>query len=246
MRFILSGNVLTITDFARGNYGALLTLLTILASLGVPIGFLVYQVYYWLYWQVPLPFFKRPEDRGYSVLKDSKIDWQSLVGYSMDEEAHLAKGREIRIIKWRFYIKDRALLERYEHNWRLATIAFYLTAQQSKAEITAKHVEMLADIYHSLGATSISLWCGFFSYLIYEVGMHRTQVLGGEWVFLAASMLNFAIILLITSILRFNRAITLRALIALMHDTVTAFERSGGKLQTTRVGLPDRKTARIL
>lgn len=226
VRFILHGHVLTITDFAQGDYGTMLTFLTLLAGLGVPIGYLVHQVYHWIYWRVPLPLLKRPEDRGYSVLKDSRTDWQTLVGYSVDEGARLERGREIRIGKWRLYIKDRPVLERYEHNWRLATIAFYFIAQQTKAEIVAKQVETLADIYHSLGATLVSLWLGYFFYLVYDLGMHRALILKGEWVFLLSSLINLPILLLTTAILRFNRFTTLRAILGLMHDTVTAFERS--------------------
>jgi hypothetical protein len=224
VRFILSGRVLTITDFAQGNYGAMLTLLTILASLGVPMGYLVHQIYHWLYWRVPLPFLKRPEDRGYSVLKDSRTDWQTLVGYSVDEGARLEKGHEIKASKWHLYVKDRAVLERYEHNWRLATIAFYFIAQQTKAEIVARQVETLADIYHSLGATLVSLWLGYLLYLVYDLSMHRPPILQGEKAFFLGGGVNLAILMVGTGILRFNRFAALRALIALMHDAVTAFE----------------------
>lgn len=226
VRFILGGYAITITDFARGDYGTMLSFLTLIAGLGVPIGYLVHQIYHWLYWRVPLPFLKRPEDRGYAVLKDSKKDWHSLVGYSIDEGARLEKGREIKIGKWHFYVKDRAVLERYEHNWRLATAAFYFVAQHTKAEIVAKQVETLADIYHGLGATLVSLWLAYFSYLVYDLGMHRALILQGEWVFVLGGLINLPILLLTTAILRFNRFTTLRALIGLMHDTVTAYERS--------------------
>jgi hypothetical protein len=226
VRFILNGRVLTITDFAQGDYGTMLTFLTLLAGLGVPIGYLVHQIYHWLYWRVPLPFLKRPEDRGYSVLKDSKTDWQALVGYSMDEGARLEKGREIKIGKLHLYIKDRSVLERYEHNWRLATIAFYFIAQRTKAEIVAKQVETLADIYHGLGASLVSLWLAYLSYLVYDLGMHRVLILKGEWVFLLSGLINLPLLLLTTAIFHFNRFTTLRALIGLMHDTVTAFEHS--------------------
>lgn len=244
VRFALNGNVLTVTEFARGNFGTLIAFLTALAGLGVPIGFIVYQVHYWLYWRVPLPFFKRPQDRGYSVLKDSRTDWQDLVGYPMDEQAHLEKGREIKIGKWRFYLKDRPLLERYEHNWRLATIAFYLVVQRSKHEAVAKQVEFLADMYHGLGATLVSVWLGYSSYLIYDIGMHRSQIMNGEVMFIIAGIVNFPVLVLLTSILRFNRATTLRALIELMHDTITAYERSNGTLRAKSSGTSNRKKLR--
>jgi hypothetical protein len=223
VRFVLCGAVLTISSFAGGNYSSMLAFLTILAGLGVPIGYLVHQIYHWLYWRVPLPFGKHPDDRGYAVLKDSHTNWRRLVGYSVDADARFEKGRRIGIGRWQIYIKDRRVLERYEHNWRLATAAFYFIVQKNEEPVLATQVETLADIYHGLGATLVSLWLAFFLYLTYELSMHRQEVFT-QWGFAIAAGVNLLLLLVATRALHFNRYATLRALIALMHDTVTAFE----------------------
>ena len=88
IRFTLEGQILTVSEYAQRDYAAIISLVTLLGSGGIPLGFCIYQVYFSVYWWLPLPtLIKDPKDRGYSVLKDSVQDWRSLVGYAIDDGA---------------------------------------------------------------------------------------------------------------------------------------------------------------
>jgi len=224
VRFVLSGYILTLTDFASRNFGELLSFLTILAGLGIPIGFLIYQIYFWIYWNLPLPV-KNPDDRGYTILKDCSLEWKKLVGYDIDSDAHLNPGKSIQLGPFRFAIKTRDLLHRYQHNWLLADFAWYQTLVLNDAKWLDDRTTVLVDIYHSLGASLVSLWLGYGIYFIYDVIMHRGLIAQGQIVYVWAAVFNFPLLILLTIILRFNRTDTLRTLEAMKHDFITYFAR---------------------
>jgi hypothetical protein len=225
VRFVLSGHTLTVTDFAGRNYGTLLSLLTILAGLGIPIGYFVYQIYFWIYWSVPIPFLKSPADRGHSILKDCPADWAQLVGYSLDDEVRFEQGTLFRIGPFQLHIKDRNFLARYQHNWLLSDFVWYRTIILNGAEMLEKRVIFLTDTYHSLGASLVSLWIAFALYVTYDIAMHREPIAQGCWVYAWSILVNLGLLALLTVILRFNRASTLRTLVALRHDFITYFSR---------------------
>lgn len=238
LRFIVSGRTLTLTDFASMNFAQVLSLLTALAGLGIPVGYLIYQIYFWIYWSIPFPI-KNPEDRGYSILKDCNVDWKALVGYELDREAHRSAGKEIiRIGKFKVYVKTRGLLKRYQHNWLLAEFAWERALWLNDAEWLDRRAIILSDVYHSLGASLLSLWLGYGIYLVYDVVMHRSYIMAGDRGYLVAIGFNLIPLVLFSIILRFNRTDTLRSLEALKHDFITYF---GQHTETFDRKIPQRR-----
>lgn len=225
VRFALSGLILTLTDFASHHFGEVLSFLTILAGLGIPIGFLIYQIYFWIYWSLALPV-KCPEDRGYSILKDCTLDWKQLVGYDIDADAHQSPGKVIfRLGPLLLTLKTRGLLHQYQHNWLLADFVWYRVLLLNDATWLEDRATVLTDIYHSLGSSLVSLWLSYAIYFAYDVIMHRGLIAQGQTVYVWAAVVNFPLLIILTVILRFNRTDTLRTLVALKHDFITYFTR---------------------
>jgi hypothetical protein len=225
VRFVLSGTILTLTDYATRNLDRVVTLLTVLAGLGIPIGFLIYQIYFWVYWGLPIPF-KNPEDRGYTMLKDCTLPLQKWFGYEIDADAHKAPGKVFRLGPIRLMFKTRELLKRYQHNWVLTDSVWHQLLLLKDAKWLDDRALVLTDIYHSLGASLISLWLGFGIYLAYDVVMHRGLIAQGNIVYILAAIANLPILIALTDILRFNRTDTLRTLEAMKHDFITYCSRS--------------------
>lgn len=223
VRFILAGKVLTITDFAAHNYVGLLSLVTAAAGLGIPIGFLLYQVYYWLYWRIPIPF-KTPRDRGHDILKDIPVHWRAWVGYDLDADAHLSTGKTILALgRFALRIRTHDLLKRYQHNWVLAENVWDILLWRHNARWLDARAEVLSDTYHSLGTGLISLVLGYVAYLLYDLMMHRTLILVGDLSYFSGALVNLLILGVLVTIFRFTRADTLRSLVAYKHDLIAYF-----------------------
>ena len=228
IHFVIVGNTLTLSQFVRGDYGSLFAFLTVITGLGVPVGFLVSQMYFFLYWLVPVPLLKTPQDRGYTILRDCEYDFARMFGRDLDREAHCEKGRVVRIGPLQTTVKTRKILRRYQHNWTLVDSAWYWSLRISPLPGVQAHADFLGDMYLTLG-TSLTAGClAYLTYILYEVFMHPGMLLQGiaPWV---AFGVNGLLLVILVGMLRVTRHDTLCALERLKHDLITAVSRSSRK-----------------
>jgi len=225
-----------------------------LLAAGLPWGYLMAQLYWFHFWNrwdlVPVGVFIRriklwkcscpvpwlrvtspvPYDRGYLILKDADIDFESLVGRKLDD---ISKGRSIwprggfRVIGVGYFLdKPDDLIERYKRNWFLAQFAWHHTLSARGLEFLDKHAQFLGDIYHSLGATRTALLYafGFFAALLpLENGLGLDLLRWSSYLGLCRIRVlwNVGFLVVMYLVLSHAREVVLESLIALQHDVIT-------------------------
>jgi hypothetical protein len=198
--------------------------LLILGVAAIPFGFIVYQVYYWMYWHAPVPriIFQRlmnASDRSKGILKDISgyIEWEKIFCRPLKVPPETAYKEGF------FGLKDIDVMRKYQHNWALAQSLWYFALCNERyapvANILEKRFQFLNDIYHSLGACIIALNGTYFVYLLtYEVRM----VLHDGLLFSRgmAAALNLILVIAMIFIFRRGRRDSFYALTMLMHDII--------------------------
>jgi len=177
---------------AENGLSPLQLVLAVLAA-GLPLGYLMDQLYWFHYWNrwdvIPVParreirLLKRsyrvpwirftsfvPYDLGYEILKDACIDFQSLVGVELD---NISEGRQIwprkdfPVFGLGFFLdKPRDIIERYKRNWSLAEFAWYHTLSVRGLEFLDERAQFLGNSYHSLGAARTALQYAFVAFAL--------------------------------------------------------------------------------
>jgi hypothetical protein len=141
----------------------------------VPLGFLIYQAYYWLYWYARIPhivgrFLVNPVDRGSEILDgvSEHVDFKSLFDHPLIQTRDPYQRRRILLFHPRF--KDAKVMQEYRQNWHLSDSVWYWALADERYESTAEFLEkrnqMISDIYHSLGACYTGLLMAFVVYLL--------------------------------------------------------------------------------
>ncbi len=219
-----------------------------LAAIAIPVGFVIYQLYYWVYWYAPVPSlfgrkFIDPVDRGKEILDAVKdqVDFKQIFDdpllKDIPERAFEKRGR--------FYYKSTRIMAQYRKNWHLSDSAWYLALSDERYKNTAEFLEkrnqLLGDIYHSLGACYYAVTLAFLGYSL--VFGYVSLVEAGAFFSRRASLasstaiiqeiivpvilrlmsftVNSAIFLLGTRILRGGRMASFDALLTLKHDVIT-------------------------
>jgi hypothetical protein len=221
-------------------------LLLPLGAASIPIGFLIYQFYYWSYWYLPIPSLAKrniadPKDRGREILSAVKEH----VDFGPIFFKHLTPTPETAFKEWGpIYYKSAQTMAEYRENWHLADSVWYLTLTDDRYKNTAEFLEkrnqFLGDIYHSLGACYHALTCAYVLYLLtfLYISVHEIVVfLSGPApkfsvdilaiilpvvVFrLAALTINSVVFILVFAMFRGGRIASFDALLALKHDVIT-------------------------
>jgi hypothetical protein len=204
---------------------------------GLPIGFLIYQVYFWEYWVFPFPTMfglGQPRDRGKDILRDVvDMDLEQMAGNGR------ALDRETPDVATKWWgtsflqvggIKDPKIMKRYRHNWLLQNFVWRKTLIENDAESLDETAVHYSDIYHSLGASRWSLVLAFFlhtsAYIYIELVMHPLlaqplDVL--DW--RIVPIINFVLLALLFWMLTSARYDTLETLVQFKHDFITYFCR---------------------
>jgi len=147
-------------------------LLLPLAGIAIPLGFIIYQLYYWVYWDVPVPYlfrgiFINPRDRGREVLKDVEghVDFKQIFDHALIDAPKVPIVKKWGLIPY----KSRKVMMQYRQNWHLADSAWYLALSDERykntAEILEKRHQFLSDIYHSLSACYTALAVAYLGYI---------------------------------------------------------------------------------
>ncbi len=204
-----------------------------LAGLSIPLGFLLYQVYYFAY--SPFTFRRYPTtDRGAEVLKhlscDQRVELFKKYGIASDTRTPYVRNRlTLALVDWKNgdcsgqrtdcpcvsleYSKSGTLrgdyVHRWENNWNaaLATLALPEQSEYSK-HLKAEYVS-LSDIYHSLGAARLAIaLSGWLSAAFFLFGFRSFR--GLLWFFAYEAALVFLYVALHRSRAKTNAALLTR------------------------------------
>jgi len=142
----------------------------VVAGAGVPVGFLIYQVYFVGYWR-GLGFLRtKPQDKGWAILEGIRIDWRDAFGSGV-------KPPEPCDIKPRL-LRSSATARQLLHNWHLAQSVLCIAVDKAASKGLRENIQYLTDVYHSVGTTRWSLMIGFGLYLCVAVSRDIPTVFG--------------------------------------------------------------------
>jgi len=242
VRLVITGNISILQDIATKDALTLLEWEVIVGGVGIPLGYLIYQVYWWQYW-LGLPSNFVPRDKGYEILKDARIDFQKVIGVPLDDTSNPTKVRTLKLPFLRLrYLEEKPprIMERYQTNWYLADYAWYHTLCQNKIEFLEERAMFLGEVYHSLGVVRTSLVFAFFGYVLYNFIMSWPLISGSRWLeyvqlFAAPMLFNFVIAYIMFFTLSYAREEALDTLVAFKHHVITSLckfpriQEEGGK-----------------
>lgn len=221
-----------------------------LSVASIPLGFVFYQLYYWVYWYLPFPSISNPMsnrkiidpiDRGKQIL----VDLIGRVDFKVVFENPLIQSEPTAFKKWGpLYIKSIEVMRDYRQNWHLSDSAWYLALSDERfknvVDFLEKRNQMLSDIYHSLGACYQALVFSFCFYLValgwitlIDIRMffeNQTAlisfstaliVLWGIFIRLLSFSINTGIFYFAFSMFKGGRIASFDALLTLKHDVIT-------------------------
>lgn len=152
----------------------------ILAAAGVPIGFVIYQTYHYLYGRViPLVFFTSL-DRGYEVLRRLPAGAYRVIKHDTNTtllEADVTEIYRLPILRvpinrlkpqFRNRNGQHSFEINLQRNWEV--VRYYLTRITLETKSDAIHHEFitLSDIYHSLGASRLAILLAYVTATLYS------------------------------------------------------------------------------
>lgn len=222
----------------------------IVIGAGVPLGFLIYQLYYHAYDQW-MPLSLAPQDRGGEILRGLPSDVQTkLRAYEpMLDTNEMCESSTMPLLPLIFGpdlprlqapFRNRAGKKSYRKNRQVnfEVVRFYLTviATELKSESFRQEYTSLSDIYNAIGASRTALICSFVSYVSYNAlsPTHRYALLALN---LYPLLINGALFLAALAIVQSRRTRTGIASQAILSHTTNwyALEKkdTGGKDFTT-------------
>jgi hypothetical protein len=198
-----------------------------IAAAGLPIGFMMYQIYFWVYWAFPFPAILRlgqPENRAWDVLKDvlSEIDLRGVVERQW-HEAPDDSTRKVTLGPFSIRVKDREVMQKYRDNWQLADFLWHRTIVQNKVDSLERKTIALSDVYHGLGTCRWSI--------VFAVAVHVSASVAaglrylGNWRLWLAFAANTGLAVLFFAAFHSARYDTLSALLQFKHDFITYYHR---------------------
>jgi hypothetical protein len=191
------------------------------AAAGLPIGYVIYQLYWWLT-EHGAPFIGLiPLDRGAAALHPVSVPFEELIGrpYKGPVPARYGPSR-LGFLHWEptSEIPTPEALVWLQDNKTLAHFIFYLLLQKNKAEIIQQKAERLADAFHSLGAARVAVICAFVVYLLIEL---FTQAWGRQH--FVAVVINLLIFIIFFRIFTTARENTLINLVLFQRDFIAYY-----------------------
>lgn len=165
----------------------------VIIGAGVPLGFLIYQLYYYAYDHL-MPLSLAPHDRGGDILRslagipdklkafESTIDVEEMCEESPVKVFSLNVGPKLRRLKPEF--RDKASRRRYLKNriinFELIRFYFAVICTDLKDDSFRQEYRNLSDIYNAIGASSMALACSFALYFLYNMlsSAHRAVMVG--------------------------------------------------------------------
>jgi len=191
------------------------------AAAGLPIGFIVYQIYFWVYWTFPFPVvlgLGNPLDRAQSILIDVQGDMRfpDSVGVRWKEVPDTATKKK-KVLFLTIPYKSREIMMDYRDNWFLANFAWHRMVVENEVEPLERVALGYSDIYHSLGAGRWSLVLAWVAYVGLGVSNHHAR--------LGSLIVSLLITIVLFRAFTAARYDTLATLLRFKHDFLTYYHR---------------------
>ena len=138
--------------------------------IAIPFGFVIFQLYYWMYWHAPVPSFAQrfifSNDRARDILGD--VEDHPVIKRKFHRE--IVKGADVAYERGKPF-RSSKIMDNYRENWSLLESIWYYCLNKSKYENVKNYLEVrvqcLSDIYHSLGASMVSLVGAYTLFLVW-------------------------------------------------------------------------------
>lgn len=187
---VFSGKVLTVSELIQEGSTAILIkehlfspgVVAAVAGAGLPVGFIIYQIYFWFYWR-GLSFMRTwPEDRGAWILCGFETQpYEEMFGKALDcNPVRLRGERATRgVVRFRdfgswleplSFFRRRSEARRLQRNWLLFSSIWRIKVLPNIDG--SPRAESLADTFHALGVVRTSLLLASGVYVGYELATH--------------------------------------------------------------------------
>jgi hypothetical protein len=159
---LLTGAPVDVSQFIGTHRDDIAAVTIFAAAAGVPIGYVVYQLYWWVT-EHGGPFVRLiPFDRGAAVLQSISAPFDELVHRSFEGPVPARYGPGLLgFLHWvaQSELPRADTIMRLQDNRNFARFVWNFLLAKNDAEMIRLEAEKLADTYHSLGAarTAISL-----------------------------------------------------------------------------------------
>jgi hypothetical protein len=203
-------------------------MIALLVAGGVPLGFILYQVYYSWYGSV-LPFHLVNRDRGADVLlalpEGTRSELSKSVRGSIDLEMMYEKvpvpilRYPLRRLKKQY--RNKAGRTRYEknlqRNWDLVRFHLHTICSRSGSWELKEEVTSLCDIYHGIGASRATVFLACISHSLYNVISRSTDLICSPRTAVAV-IGAYPVAYLVFRVLERTRTHTLTSLLSLLRQ----------------------------
>lgn len=204
----------------------------LVVTAGIPLGFIIYQIYYSWYGKVLLLDLVN-RDRGAEVLLSIPEDIRSKLlvidGYSADLEEMSVQVRSF-ILPYPFRrlraeFRNREGRKRFEvkvqTNWDIVRFWLNYICIRYKADAIKVEVTTLADIYHGIGATRAALFSACVLHFIYNVFL--TTYDWTSWSFALALVYPYLAALWLFRVFERTRTAALNSLMSMLKHALSCF-----------------------
>jgi len=193
---------------------------------GVPLGFILYQVYYSWYGAV-LPFCFVNRDRGAEILlalpQSVRDMLASIEGQALDLEdmsdciGPYFMPYPFRRLKseYRNTAGKTRFAEKVHHNWDLIRFWLHRICFINKTELLRSEVITLSDIYHAVGAARAALFLACLAHLLVNTFVLQTNLLA-LWRLAAAVIAPYGLAFWLFRVFERTRSSALNSLLSIL------------------------------
>jgi hypothetical protein len=203
-------------------------ILIMLAAVSIPIGFIIYQFYYCLYWYIPIPllfgkFTNNPNDRGKEILSGVShfLNFKELFNVNL-EDTPIDENPAYPGNKW-YSWKSIQIMNKFRSNWQLSDSVWYYSLKYMKnnsiVQLLEHRNQMISDIYHSLGASYTALTFSFIIYLFLLQPIIAESKLHNIWM---PIMINLILFITVFLMLRREREASYQSLLYLKQGLISS------------------------
>ena len=213
-----------------------------LTAIGLPIGYLLNQLYWWIHW-ANLPSSIVHRDKGFEVLKDASIDFEAAGIGPLDmssKDTRIWRPRWLPFLGLRYLEKKpKDITERHQRNWYLADFVWHDTLRKNNMIFLEYKATHLSWIYHCQGSSRLSLALAFIGYAFWDFVVSARLISEGhclEYVklLIVPMVFNFVISCIIFFVLSHMREDTVENILALKHDVITQYHKLPRKMVNSK------------
>jgi hypothetical protein len=209
-------------------------MIALVVASGIPLGFLIYQIYYFVYGNVfPLGIVNR--DRGAEVLQGLPQPLQGELGqlakckldFSEMCEHAIVPVLRYPIVRLKAEHRTRqgrkVYRERLQGNWEAVRFLLHVLCLRNESSEIRNEVTTLADIYHSIGASRIAIVLSIAMHFSYNLARKGPLISQVPLKVILSIVLPYVLVYALLVILESTRRHTLNSLQAFLAHTLSFF-----------------------